>query len=110
MTNVNPMFNLNAIKQLALNNGWYLKNEIDTCRPGQIVSIPTKLPAQCVPDRANICFSSHEEMYCVMVDQTVYYSGNNESLAELFDRQFVGFDNWQQLQDYFRKLPEYCLV
>ena len=40
-----PRFTMQDVKRLALNNSWYLKDQIDTCLPGEIVILPTKLPS-----------------------------------------------------------------
>ncbi len=105
------VFTMNHIKDFVKDNAAFLKDQIDSCREGQIISIPTLLPNGCYPDKANICFSSYEgeyaphRMYCVMTDRQVAYFGTNHSFNELFDKRIVVFDNWKQLKDFFNHLP-----
>ncbi len=107
----NRTYTMNSIKELVMENAAKLKREIDSCRDGQVVSIPTILPQECYPNSAKICFSSYQgeyasrRMYCVMVDRPVVYSGSNYYLTELFEKRIVIFDNWSGLEDFFILLP-----
>ena len=101
----NPTVDMNSLKDMTANHSGFLKAQVDSCRSGQLVALNLNLPRQCEPNTAEICFSTYNGAYAVMLDRPVYYYGTDWYLRELCNKRIITFYNWQQLEDFFRLLP-----
>ena len=82
-----------------------LKREIDYCPAGRVVRRTMKLPSRCTPDRADLCFVTHDGMYAMMFDTPVLYHGTDPYLYKLCRDGILVFDSWRDLTEFFRQLP-----
>ncbi|MBQ9262742.1 MAG: hypothetical protein IJ189_00860 [Clostridia bacterium] len=82
-----------------------LKREIDCCPDGRVVRRTLELPSRCTPRRVDLCFTTHNGMYAMMVDRDVFYYGTDPNLYQLFRDKMIIFDSWYELTRFWHWLP-----
>ncbi|MDO5327854.1 MAG: hypothetical protein Q4G00_14230 [Clostridia bacterium] len=98
-------YTLADFKKLMVTADYSLKREIDCCPDGMVVRRTLMLPSHCDIRRADLCFTTHDGMYAMMVDRPVRYCGTDPNLFRLFRDRMIIFDSWYDLTCFWRWLP-----